>query len=70
MTADDVKEIFDPVISDILNLIQRHKDENKQVISDIKVPILLVGGFGSSKYLKAKIEERYPGVPVLQPPEA
>jgi hypothetical protein len=70
MTANDVKGIFDPVIHQILILIQSHREENREALSNRKLPILLVGGFGSSKYLKTKIEGEYPGAPVLQPPEA
>ena len=32
--------------------------------------IFLVGGFGSSQYLKAKVEKQYPGIQVLQPTDA
>ena len=70
MSSGDVKSIFDPVVRQILILIQTHKDENPNVLSDPKLPILLVGGFGESRYLRDKIQEKWPEAEVLQPPEA
>jgi len=32
--------------------------------------IFLVGGFGSSQYLKTKVEKQYPAIQVLQPTDA
>ena len=32
--------------------------------------IFLVGGFGSSQYLKSKVEKQYQGIQVLQPTDA
>ncbi|KEY71213.1 hypothetical protein S7711_02323 [Stachybotrys chartarum IBT 7711] len=67
----DVEDIFKPLISDILRLID---DQVKSV--QIKRPrsgitgIFLVGGFGSSQYLKTCVEHANPGVNVLQPSDA
>jgi hypothetical protein len=71
MTGRDVEEIFKPLISDIIRLIS---DQVKSV--QIKRPakgvtgIFLVGGFGSSQYLKTCVENANPGVKVLQPSDA
>jgi hypothetical protein len=32
--------------------------------------IFLVGGFGSSKYLKARLEAEHPGIQIIQPHDA
>ncbi|KAK3291635.1 uncharacterized protein B0H64DRAFT_427150 [Chaetomium fimeti] len=71
MTGKDLKTIFAPLITDILRLID---DQVKSV--RIKRPtsgvtgIFLVGGFGSSQYLKGCVEKKYPGIQVLQPTDA
>ncbi|KFA66207.1 hypothetical protein S40285_05120 [Stachybotrys chlorohalonatus IBT 40285] len=71
MNGKDVEDIFKPLISDILRLID---DQVKSV--QIKRPrsgitgIFLVGGFGSSQYLKTCVENANPGVNVLQPSDA
>jgi molecular chaperone DnaK (HSP70) len=71
MTGKDLKAIFAPLITDILRLID---DQVKSV--RIKRPeggvtgIFLVGGFGSSQYLKACVEREHPGIQVLQPTDA
>ncbi|KAH6633887.1 putative hsp70 protein [Chaetomium sp. MPI-SDFR-AT-0129] len=71
VTGTDLKAIFAPLITDILRLID---DQVKSV--KIKRPgggvtgIFLVGGFGSSQYLKACIEREHPDIQVLQPTDA
>lgn len=70
MTVEDLKGIFDPVVEHVLILIQQHIDENKAVFSGPKLSILLVGGFGSSEYLRRKIEQKVANSTVIQPPDA
>jgi hypothetical protein len=70
MTVEDLEGIFDPVVEHTLILIQQHIDENKTVFRGPKLSILLVGGFGSSKYLKKKIEQKFDNSAVMQPPDA
>ncbi|OXV07229.1 hypothetical protein Egran_05006, partial [Elaphomyces granulatus] len=71
MTGKDLEDIYEPLIADVLKLI------DEQVTSAmIKRPgrdlrgIFLVGGFGSSQYLKTRVEKRHPGIQVLQPMDA
>jgi len=56
ISLEDLQGIFEPVIKEILRLIQeqidRVNEENKRVSS-----IIMVGGFGSSTYLHKKVEE-------------
>ncbi|TGO63683.1 hypothetical protein BCON_0011g00230 [Botryotinia convoluta] len=77
MKVDDVKVIFDPLISDIERLVseqvnlvrvkrmqERHAKEN-----EIKA-IFLVGGFGASEYLKIRLEKIHPDIQIIQPHDA
>ncbi|GBC00593.1 hypothetical protein RclHR1_03900010 [Rhizophagus clarus] len=52
---EDVKDMFDPVINQILDLISEHLDETNEEIS----AMLLVGGFSESKYLREKVREKF-----------
>ena len=70
MAVEDLEGIFDPVVEQVLILIQQHIDENKAVFSGPTLSILLVGGFGSSKYLMEKIEQNVANSTVIQPPDA
>ncbi|KAK8123027.1 hsp70 protein [Apiospora sp. TS-2023a] len=71
MTGEDVKSIFDPVIQDILRFVddQVKSAQLKQAGADV-TGNLLVGGFGSSQYLKGEIEKSFPDVQVIQPDDA
>ena len=55
LSSTDIKEIFEPVISEILGLIE---DQIQQTAKKVKL-ILLVGGFGESRYLQTRIKERF-----------
>ena len=55
LSSTEIKDIFEPVISEILSLIQ---DQIQQTAKKVKL-ILLVGGFGKSIYLKSRIEEAF-----------
>ncbi|KAG9257747.1 uncharacterized protein F5Z01DRAFT_741648 [Emericellopsis atlantica] len=67
MKASDVREIFNPVVNEIIKLI-------KAQLQSIKTPVtvvLLVGGFGASMYLRDRITDAVgKTVRVLQPPNA
>lgn len=66
MIGKDLAEIFAPVISEILALV---KD---QVSASSIAPsaLLLVGGFGSSLYLREQLKAAIPAITVMQPPGA
>ncbi|KUI64110.1 hypothetical protein VM1G_10883 [Cytospora mali] len=59
MTGDILQDIFEPIIADILRLVDAQG-------------MFLVGGFGSSRYLKQRIEKEYETMPiqVIQPHDA
>lgn len=57
LTQEDYKMLFDPVIDMIIGLVQ---DQVKQIKAKSECPIetiVLVGGFGSSPYLKERLTE-------------
>ncbi|KAI5787710.1 hypothetical protein DFH27DRAFT_486901 [Peziza echinospora] len=71
VTRDEVREIFEPIVTQVIELI------SKQVIDVLKSAngpisaILLVGGFGSSEYLYSRISKWSSGkIPILQPRNA
>ncbi|KAI0131600.1 actin-like ATPase domain-containing protein [Hypoxylon sp. NC0597] len=71
MSGRDVQEIFDPLVNDIIRLIDEQinrallKRQGKRLKG-----IFLVGGFGSSQYLKSCIERAVPHIQVIQPDDA
>lgn len=62
-----LKTIFDHVIGKILRLVEKQIDEVKERGSDVKA-ILLVGGFGTNRYMHQQLKEAYKrgGTQVLQ----
>ncbi|KAI1084122.1 actin-like ATPase domain-containing protein [Whalleya microplaca] len=71
MSGTDMKGIFDPLVTDILRLIDEQvksallKRQGKELKG-----IFLVGGFGASQYLKACVTKAHPDVQVIQPDDA
>ncbi|KAL5608920.1 hypothetical protein FOVSG1_003601 [Fusarium oxysporum f. sp. vasinfectum] len=67
LKASDVNKIFEPVVLEVIRLV-------KDQITASNVPvqaILLVGGFGSSNYLKERLRAAIDGsVRIMQPPNA
>ncbi|CAB4437223.1 unnamed protein product [Rhizophagus irregularis] len=49
-----IKSMFDPIVDRIINMIRSQLDNSKNCSA-----IFLVGGFGQSKYLQKKIEEKF-----------
>ncbi|CAI2172471.1 1057_t:CDS:2 [Funneliformis geosporum] len=58
---NDVKEMFDPIIQDIINLIREQLEKDHAKCS----AIMFVGGFGESKYLLEKIRREFKDVPII-----
>jgi len=52
---EDIKKMFDSVVNKILQLIREQLDKSKKECS----AIFLVGGFGESKYLQARIKKEF-----------
>jgi molecular chaperone DnaK (HSP70) len=68
MPQDEMKSrIFDPIMKDIICLI---KEQIAMVGADVTA-VVLVGGFGQSRYLKSRVREAISsGTQVLQPENA
>ena len=62
MSAEQVKEIFDPVVEEVVNLVEgqvqsiRHK-------GGLVCGIVLVGGFGQSNYLYSRMKAHFNSAP-------
>lgn len=65
-----LKAIFDEVVDRVLLLLHEPVQAVGAVRGPKKLPILLVGGFGNSEYLKARIIDTFAQCEVLQPPDA
>ena len=70
VTGDDLKGVFDDVVNQVLILLTEQIDGVGEISAGKRLPILLVGGFGSSVYLKNRIQETFGQCHVLQPPDA
>lgn len=53
LTKDIIKTIFEPVIEEIIRLVQNQIKETSRTVK----AILLVGGFGQNVYLRARLQE-------------
>ena len=58
LSSTDIKKIFEPVINEILILIEDQIKETAKKANMVKL-ILLVGGFGESRYLQTRIQEKF-----------
>ena len=60
--------MFDAVIRMIFQLIVEQMERLEEVSEGLSVSaILLVGGFGSSEYLRKAIENQFDDIKVIQP---
>lgn len=57
VSGSTVKKIFQPVVTEILNLVQGQLDTVRRNNSRIKA-IFMTGGFGNNDYLKEKISQK------------
>jgi hypothetical protein len=70
VTSAELKEVFDAVIRMIFQLIIGQMERLEEANLSASA-ILLVGGFGSSEYLRKQIEEHFgDDVKVIQPVDA
>ncbi|KAL7922154.1 hypothetical protein ACQKWADRAFT_327223 [Trichoderma austrokoningii] len=69
--TEDLMGIFDPVIDDILELVDEQVQRVKVKMGGREPKyIFLVGGFGSNRYLMKQIVNKFSSIEVLQPPDA
>ena len=71
ISRDQMRQLFDPVIRQILELIKEQVNLTKKGAGSVNA-ILLVGGFGESEYLYTRIKSwaDTQGIEVLQPRDA
>lgn len=58
MTADQIKDIFDPVVKEVCDLVQGQVD-NLRAKGGVVSGIILVGGFGQSDYLYRRLKGHF-----------
>ncbi|KAJ6050332.1 hypothetical protein N7499_010276 [Penicillium canescens] len=68
-TMDQVKEIFDPIVQQIKELVAEQRRNIKEIGLFTKA-IILVGGLGASEYLFKCLEVSSDGIQIMQPPNA
>lgn len=65
MTGAQVSQIFEPVIQEVLTLVQGQIASTGKKVK----AVLMVGGFGQNAYLREKIRDAIdPSIEVMQPP--
>lgn len=64
-----VQGIFDPIVQDVLNLVQGQVRKIKVAVLSLQA-ILLVGGFGGCEYLFRRLRRAHPKITAMQPPDA
>lgn len=58
MTADQIKDIFEPVVREVCDLVQGQVD-NLRAKGGVVSGIVLVGGFGQSNYLYRRLKAHF-----------
>ncbi|KGO76318.1 Heat shock protein 70 family [Penicillium italicum] len=66
---DQVKQIFDPIVQEIENLVAEQRKSVKAAGFPTKA-IILVGGLGASGYLFKRLQSASDGIQIMQPPNA
>ncbi|PWW76350.1 actin-like ATPase domain-containing protein [Tuber magnatum] len=72
---DEMRKIFDPVVQEIVQLVQQQvKEVEKTKTCQVKA-LVLVGGFGESEYLRSRLQNQIRTIDgrkpsILQPPNA
>ncbi|KAJ5917531.1 actin-like ATPase domain-containing protein [Penicillium verhagenii] len=65
----EIEEIFEPIVSRVEELVRAQLEKISHLRLHTKA-IVLVGGFGSSKYVFHRLNRSTPSITVLQPPNA
>ncbi|KAJ5559517.1 actin-like ATPase domain-containing protein [Penicillium frequentans] len=65
----DIEEVFEPIVSRVDELVRAQLEKVARVQLNAKA-IVLVGGFGSSRYLFQRLKNSNSSITVLQPPNA
>ncbi|KAK1465439.1 hypothetical protein CCUS01_07556 [Colletotrichum cuscutae] len=57
LTRQDMKSLFDPVVEKILQLVTDQESRTRKTMGKTISTLVLVGGFGSSPYVKDRLKE-------------
>ena len=69
ITEQDMKLAFDPVIDEVIKLVKHQIESVQGAAGANKVSaVLLVGGFGESRYLKKRLEDAIQPISLICPP--
>ena len=66
ITVQDMQQVFDPVVDEVIKLVQSQIQGIQGVQKGVKA-VLLVGGFGESRYLKRRLREAIAPIELLCP---
>lgn len=67
LSSEEIKtKVFEPVVSPILDLLQRQQQAATEKYGKQPSHIILVGGFGRNRYLHSRISSTFPDMAVLQ----
>ncbi|KAF3479675.1 uncharacterized protein GIQ15_06651 [Arthroderma uncinatum] len=68
ITNDDLRQMFDPVVDQIIGLVRRQIDDANADAERIKINrIILVGGFGDSEYLRRAFKAKFRDITITVP---
>ncbi|EZF62829.1 hypothetical protein H107_04705 [Trichophyton rubrum CBS 202.88] len=67
LSSDDIRQLFDPVVDQVIGLVRKQIDDAEDAESGIIVQKILVGGFGDSEYLREKMEKSFCGIIITVP---
>ena len=66
VSVDDLKRVFEPAISEIIKLVQSQIRGVKGFDNQVRA-VVLVGGFGESRYLRQRLKDAIAPVDLLCP---
>ena len=66
VTGAEVEAFFEPIVQEILTLVQEQMDAIGHPVSTI----LLIGGFGQSHYLRSKLQAKFATTTVMRSPQS
>ncbi|RAH80826.1 actin-like ATPase domain-containing protein [Aspergillus japonicus CBS 114.51] len=69
LDSNEIEEIFEPIVLKVEELVRMQLERVADLGLKVKA-IVLVGGFGSSRYLFQRLKTKNPSIPVMQPPNA
>jgi hypothetical protein len=66
ISVEDMKKAFDPVVNEVIKLVKRQIAGIKGCDNEVKA-VVLVGGFGESRYLRQRLRDAISPIELLCP---